>query len=69
MYGLKEYAEPNRRFSIKYEYEEKPKTFFSGRLIHKFARFIKNPLSAIGLLVDNSFNLSGTFLNIEFKQF
>jgi hypothetical protein len=64
MYGLKEYAESNRRFSIKYEYEEKPKTFFSGRLVHKFARFIKNPLSAIGLLVDNSLNLSGTFLNI-----
>ena len=33
------------------------------------AKFLRNPFSAIGLLVDNSLNMNASNMTIEFKYF
>lgn len=53
---------------VKYEYEESIRPYYSGELLKKIAMTIRNPFSAFGLLIDNSFNLSASSISIEVKN-
>jgi hypothetical protein len=69
MYGFKDYSNSGKHFVIKYEHEEAERTFFSVKTISKMAKFLRNPFSAIGLLVDNSINMNASNMTIEFNFF
>jgi len=45
-----------------------PKSFLSSEIVGKFSYYMNYPFSAIGLLIDNSLNLSGSNIDIDFKK-
>jgi hypothetical protein len=46
-----------------------PKTFLSAEVVGKFSAYIHNPFSALGLLIDNSLNLSSSIIELNFCKF
>lgn len=66
VYGLKHLHPLDSNLTIKFESETTPKTFISADIIGRLASYISYPFSAFGLLLDNSLNLSGTDIDIEF---
>jgi len=58
----------DQKISIKYEMSQYPKSFLSSEIVGKFSYYMNYPFSAIGLLIDNSLNLSGSNIDIDFKK-
>ena len=48
--------------NIKFEAQLAPRTFFNCEIISRMASYITYPFSALGLLIDNSLNLSATHI-------
>lgn len=64
---MKQYNIGDRNtLAIKIEADSSLKTFFSSEIIGRMASYISYPFSAVGLLIDNSLNLSGTNIDINF---
>jgi hypothetical protein len=65
MYGVRELPH-DKNLNIKYEAELTPKSFYNCEIISRMASYITYPFSALGLLIDNSLNLSATHIQIIF---
>ena len=54
---------------IKQDINFYPKSFLSSEMVGKFSFYMNYPFSAIGLLIDNSLNLSGSNIDVDFRKF
>ena len=61
LYGLKELPQ-DKTMNIKFEAQLAPRSFFNCEIISRMASYITYPFSALGLLIDNSLNLSATHI-------
>jgi hypothetical protein len=56
----------DKNMNIKFEAQLTSRNFFNCEIISRMAAYINYPFSALGLLIDNSLNLSATNVEIVF---